>query len=107
MSQAARHLLQLKAQGIPLSRNKAFDFFKQPQNRAALILHRNLERIQKQLVEAAQEPDFEVRIIPHGKRFRLHFAHSHGPTRCDFFLSTEEIQLLKEDPKVAELLHEV
>ena len=82
MSQRAIRLKQLRAEGMTFSRNRHFDFFERPENRAALQLEREL-KMWRNLILAVEGKD-------------LCALHRDGSTHVVLTIATEEVSAKRQ-----------
>ncbi|MFZ4737043.1 MAG: hypothetical protein ACOYM9_13910 [Bradymonadia bacterium] len=104
-AQAALHMLRA---GVPLSRNRHFELFRDPRVRRALRMHRYLRALAAQVRAAAGELTVE-RVTQEGSGgwvVRVELPDVRG--RRTAFLTPFELSLLAEDsPDIAARLREL
>lgn len=98
-------LRALEQAGVPLSRNKSFGVFAEPQNRAALRTYHFLSRLGRELLRA--EADGRGRLlgsVDGDGTVELTITVPWLASRRVVFLCSAEVEWMREDAAVADVL---
>lgn len=101
---AIERLEALRQEGVELSRNRNFEFFEEPDNRAALSLSRYLRALAQEIGVGAQAGTLRLQVRAVGDRWSVRVERTDLSVRHVARLSCREVQWLCEDGGVGELV---
>jgi hypothetical protein len=87
-----------------LSRNRHFDLYLNPAARSALRLVLRLSRLQRDLQAIAQQGQVRILTEPMDHRIVIELEVPALRLRRRVFISSDELAILREDPKIASIL---
>lgn len=101
-------LARLRSKTSGLSRNRHFEVFENPVARRALRLHLMLRKLEKDLIDYARNGTVRIKLLepePSGESLNvLQIDHPGLKLKRRIFLSSEEIDLLRQSPRIAKIL---
>jgi hypothetical protein len=101
---AIEKLEALRQEGIALSRNRNFEFFEEPENRAALSLSRYLRALAAEIAAGAATESLRLQVRPDGAGWSVRVERTDLSVRHVARLSAAEARWLADEGGVGELV---
>ncbi|MCB9727650.1 MAG: hypothetical protein H6744_10720 [Deltaproteobacteria bacterium] len=104
MMEAIDRLDAMRREGIELSRNRNFEFFEDPENRAALSLSKYLRALADEIAEGARQGTLRLQVRPAGQALSVRVERVDLSVRHVAQLSRREAEWLADEGGVGELM---
>ncbi len=101
---AIDRLEALRQEGIELSRNRNFDFFEEPDNRAALALSRYLRALAAEIEGGAERGTLRLQVRAIGDRWSVRVERTDLSVRHVARLTRQEVQWLADEGGISDVL---
>ncbi|MEZ4265255.1 MAG: hypothetical protein R3F39_02665 [Myxococcota bacterium] len=101
---AIERLEALRQEGIALSRNRNFEFFEEPDNRAALSLSRYLRALAQEIGGGARAGTLRLQVRPDGDHWSVRVERVDLSVRHVARLTRQEVQWLADEGGISDVL---